>query len=85
MAVVVARSLALFAYPLRPRDSVPSAPLTLERHRDLGLAMLALTLVHRVVLLVVDHTVIEYLKRTLRYYQAARRLALVLFITLAAT
>jgi predicted CXXCH cytochrome family protein len=78
-------ALALCAFPVRPRDAMPPAPMPLDRHRDLGFAVIALTFAHVGVLLAADLPVIEYLKPTMPIYQAAGILALLLLLVVGAT
>jgi DMSO/TMAO reductase YedYZ heme-binding membrane subunit len=78
-------SLALFALPVRPRESIPPAPLSIERHRLLGFTVLALCIAHAGVLILVDHPVVEYLMPTMPWYQAAGVLALLLLVALGLT
>lgn len=78
-------AVALCAYPVRPREALPPAPLSIDLHRDVGFAVIGLSVVHAVVLLVVDPPVIEYLKPTAPVYQLLGLLALILFVTLGVT
>lgn len=83
--LAVIGALALCAFPVRPREATPPAPLPLDRHRDLGFAVIVLTVAHAGVLLVADHPVIEYLMPTTPMYQAAGILAFLLLVVLGAT
>lgn len=74
--------LGLCSCPVRPRDSVPPVLLALGRHAVLGGIALGLATLHAVLAIVVEHTVIEYLKPTLPLYQLAGIVALVLLVIL---
>ena len=78
-------ALGLCAFPVRPRETTPPAPMPLEGHRDLGFAVIVLSLAHAGVLVAADHSVIDYLKPTLPVYQAAGILAFVVLLMLGAT
>jgi DMSO/TMAO reductase YedYZ heme-binding membrane subunit len=78
-------ALALCAFPVRPREATPPAPTPLDRHRDLGFAVIALSVVHATVLVVADHPAIEYLMPTMPIYQAAGILAFLALLVLGAT
>jgi len=78
-------ALALCAFPVRPREATPPAPMPLDRHRDLGFAVLALSVAHAGVLLVADHPVVEYLLPTTPLYQAAGIVAFALLLVLGVT
>lgn len=78
-------ALALCAWAVRPREARPAAPLSLNRHRDLGFAVLGLAVAHVGLLLWTDPTVVEYLMPTAPGYQLAGIAALVLLVILGAT
>ncbi len=61
--------IGLCGAPVRPRDSVPPTLLSLDLHQFIGWAALAAAIVHVAGLVLVDHTVIEYLKPTAPLYQ----------------
>jgi DMSO/TMAO reductase YedYZ heme-binding membrane subunit len=68
--------------PLRPRNSQPPTLLSLRVHTAIGYAALALAALHVGGLVLSDHTVIEYLKRTAPLYQLAGIAATLLLIAL---
>jgi DMSO/TMAO reductase YedYZ heme-binding membrane subunit len=61
--------IALCGAPVRPRDSVPPTLLSLDWHQLIGWAALAAAILHIAGLVLVDRTVIEYLKPTAPLYQ----------------
>ncbi len=61
--------IALCGAPVRPRDSVPPTLLSLDWHRFIGWAALSAGILHVAGLVLVDHTVVEYLKPTMPLYQ----------------
>jgi hypothetical protein len=77
--------LALCALPVRSRLGIPATALSLTRHRDLGVLVLALALAHAALLLIAQPLLIEYLKPTTPLYQQAGILGLVAVIALVAT
>ncbi|HMK85698.1 MAG TPA: ferric reductase-like transmembrane domain-containing protein [Steroidobacteraceae bacterium] len=77
--------LALSGSPIRPRSSRPPTLLSLQRHTLIGwLALIAVAL-HVAGLLLVDRTVIEYLKPTAPLYQFAGIAATTLLVVLMLT
>jgi DMSO/TMAO reductase YedYZ heme-binding membrane subunit len=84
LAAVLA-CLALGGCPVRPRESMPPALLSLRRHEVLGLLALGLAALHVLLALLADHKVIEYLKFTSPLYQLAGLIAFILLLALAAT
>jgi predicted CXXCH cytochrome family protein len=72
--------LALCGLPVRPRDAVPPTLLSLRRHTFIGWAALIAASLHAVGLVLVDHTVIEYLKPTAPPYQWMGMSALILLL-----
>jgi DMSO/TMAO reductase YedYZ heme-binding membrane subunit len=77
--------LILCGCPVRPRQSIPPVLLTLGRHEALGWIALAAAVLHMLVALAADRTVLEYLKPTAPLYQLAGIGAVVLLLALAAT
>jgi len=63
--------LALCGSPVRPRESVPPALLSLGRHELLGWIALGAAALHGVIAVIADRTVIEYLKPSTPLYQMA--------------
>jgi hypothetical protein len=77
--------LALCALPVRSRLGNPTNALSLTRHRDLGVLVLALALAHAALLLMAQPLLIEYLKPSTPVYQQAGILGLVAAVALVAT
>lgn len=77
--------LALCGAPVRPRESSPPVLLSLGRHETLGWIALAAAVLHVLVAVAADHTVIDYLKPTSPLYQLAGIAALVLLLLLTIT
>jgi DMSO/TMAO reductase YedYZ heme-binding membrane subunit len=63
--------IALCGAPVRPRDSVPPTLLSLDWHQFIGWAALVAAILHIAGLVLVDRTVLEYLKPTTPLYQFA--------------
>jgi len=74
--------IALSGSPVRPRDSVPPALLSLRRHTLIGWLALLAAAIHVGTLVLVDRTVVEYLKPTVPLYQLAGIAASLLLLTL---
>jgi hypothetical protein len=74
--------IVLCGAPVRPRDSVPPTLLSLDRHQFIGWAALAAAILHIAGLLLVDRTVIEYLKPTMPLYQLSGIAAIVTLLIL---
>ncbi|MGC1387405.1 MAG: cytochrome c3 family protein [Steroidobacteraceae bacterium] len=74
--------LALFGSPVRPRDSVPPTLLSLRRHALIGWLALAGAAIHVGGLVLIDRTVVEYLKPTAPLYQLAGIAAALLLLVL---
>jgi DMSO/TMAO reductase YedYZ heme-binding membrane subunit len=74
--------IVLFGWPVRPRDATPPLALSLARHEFLGWIALGAGLLHVIIALAVDHTVVNYLKITSPPYQLAGIAALVLLLAL---
>ena len=74
--------LALFGSPVRPRDSVPPTLLSLRRHALIGWLALAAAAIHVGALVLIDRTVVEYLKPTAPLYQLAGIAAALLLLIL---
>jgi predicted CXXCH cytochrome family protein len=74
--------LALCGCPVRPRQSMPPALLSLRRHETLGCIALGFAMLHVALALITDHTVLEYLKPTTPLYQLAGIMALLLLAVL---
>jgi hypothetical protein len=77
--------VALCACPVRPRESAPPVLLSLERHEFLGWLALAAALLHALLALLSDHTVLSYLLPTAPLYQLAGIAALLGLATLVTT
>ena len=77
--------LALCALPIRSRLGRPTTALSLTRHRDLGVLVLALALAHAALLLIAQPLLVEYLKPSTPLYQQAGILGLVAVVALVAT
>ena len=75
--------IALCGAPVRPRDSVPPTLLSLDLHQFIGWAALAAAILHVAGLVLVDHTVIEYLKPTTPLYQFSGIAAMLALLILA--
>ncbi len=63
--------IVLSGSPVRPRDSVPPTLLSLRRHTLIGWLALLAASIHVGGLVLVDRTVVEYLKPTAPLYQLA--------------
>ena len=63
--------LALCGAPVRPRDALPPALLSLRWHSLIGWFALAAVIIHVVGLILVDRVVIEYVKPSAPLYQLA--------------
>jgi DMSO/TMAO reductase YedYZ heme-binding membrane subunit len=74
--------IALSGSPVRPRDSVPPTLLSLRRHTLIGWLALLAAAIHVGGLVLVDRTVVEYLKPTAPLYQLAGIAAALLLLTL---
>jgi DMSO/TMAO reductase YedYZ heme-binding membrane subunit len=74
--------IALSGSPVRPRDSLPPTLLSLRRHTLFGWLALLGAAVHVVGLVVVDRTVVEYLKPTAPLYQLAGIAAALILLAL---
>lgn len=77
--------IALCGCPVRPRQSMPPALLSLDRHETLGWIALAAALLHVATAAAADRTVIEYLKPTAPLYQILGITALLLLLGLVTT
>jgi hypothetical protein len=77
--------LALCASPVRPRESASPVLLSLGRHALLGWMALGAASLHILLVLLADHTVVEYLKLTAPLYQLAGIAAFVMLLVLVAT
>jgi DMSO/TMAO reductase YedYZ heme-binding membrane subunit len=74
--------IALSGSPVRPRDSLPPTLLSLRRHTLVGWWALLGAAIHVALLVVVDRTVVEYLKPTAPLYQLAGIAAAVILLIL---
>ena len=74
--------IALSGSPVRPRDSVPPTLLSVRRHTLIGWLALLAAAIHVGGLVLVDRTVIEYLKPTAPLHQLAGIAAALLLLTL---
>lgn len=74
--------IALSGSPVRPRDSVPPTLLSLRRHTLIGWLALLAAAIHIGGLVLVDRTVVEYLKPTAPLYQLAGIAATLLLLIL---
>jgi hypothetical protein len=74
--------IALSGSPVRPRDSVPPTLLSLRRHTLIGWFALLAAAIHVGGLVLVDRTVVEYLKPTAPLYQLAGIAAALLLLAL---
>jgi predicted CXXCH cytochrome family protein len=74
--------IALAGSPVRPRNSVPPTLLSLRRHTLIGWLALLGAAVHGAGLVLVDRTVVEYLKPTAPLYQLAGIAAAVILLAL---
>lgn len=74
--------IALSGSPVRPRDSVPPTLLSLRRHTLIGWLALLAAAIHVGGLVLVDRTVVEYLKPTAPLYQLAGIAAALLLLAL---
>ena len=72
----------LAAWPVRPRTAPTAPPLALRRHRDLGLAALALATAHVAILLWREPLLIEHLLPTAPLYMAAGLVGLLALVYL---
>ena len=77
--------LALCSCPVRPRASEPPVLLSLGRHEMLGWIALGAAMLHVLLALLSDHTVVEYLKATSPLYQVMGIAALVILAVLTGT
>ena len=74
--------IALCGSPVRPRDSVPPTLLSLQRHTLIGWLALLAAVIHAGGLVLVDRTVVGYLKPTAPLYQLAGITAILLLLIL---
>jgi DMSO/TMAO reductase YedYZ heme-binding membrane subunit len=74
--------IALCGSPVRPRDSVPPTLLSLQRHMLIGWLALLAAVIHAGGLVLVDRTVVGYLKPTAPLYQLAGITAILLLLIL---
>ena len=74
--------IVLSGAPVRPRDSMPATLLSLQRHTFIGWLALIAVAIHVGGLVLVDRTVVEYLKPTTPFYQFAGILATLLLLIL---
>lgn len=74
--------IALSGSPVQPRDSVPPTLLSLRRHTLIGWLALLAAAIHVGGLVLVDRTVVEYLKPSAPLYQLAGIAAALLLLAL---
>ena len=77
--------IALSSCPVRPRESTPPVLLTLSRHEALGWIALGAAVLHVILSLVSDHTVVQYLLPTSPLYELAGIAGFLLLLALVLT